>query len=47
MTKKNSREKIKFFNLGKQNNYKKILGEDLINKMNNLFQEELIKYKYE
>ena len=47
MTKKNSREKINFFNLGKQNNYKKILGEDLINKMNNLFQEELIKYKYE
>ena len=47
MTKKNLREKIKFFNLGKRNNYKKILEEDLINKMNNLFQEELIKYKYE
>ena len=47
MTKKNSKDKIKFFNLGIQNNYKNILGKDLINKMNNLFQEELIKYKYE
>ena len=47
MTKKNLKEKIKFFNLGRENNYKKILGEDLINKMNKLFQEELIKYKYE
>ena len=47
LTKKNSKEKIKFFNLGKENDYRKLLNEDLINKMNNLFQEELVKYKYE
>ena len=47
LTKKNSKEKIKFFNLGKDNDYRKLLNEDLINKMNNIFQEELLKYKYE
>ena len=47
LTKKNSKEKIKFFNLGKENDYRKLLNEDLINKMNNIFQEELVKYKYE
>ena len=36
-----------FFNLGKDNDYRKLLNEDLINKMNNIFQEELVKYKYE
>ena len=35
------------FNLGKDNDYKKLLNKNLINKMNNLFQEELVKYKYE
>jgi len=47
ITKKGSDEKIKFFNLGKDNDYRKLLNENLINKMNNLFQEELVKYKYE
>ena len=47
VTKKGSDEKIKFFNLGKDNDYRKLLNENLINKMNNLFQEELVKYKYE
>ena len=47
LTKKNSKEKIKFFNLGEKNDYRKLLNEDLINKMNNIFQEELVKYKYE
>ena len=47
LTKKNSKEKIKFFNLGEDNDYRKLLNEDLINKMNKIFQEELVKYKYE
>ena len=47
ITKKGSDEKIKFFNLGKDNYYRKLLNENLINKMNNLFQEELVKFKYE
>ena len=47
ITKKGSDEKIKFFNLGKDNDYRKLLNENLINKMNNLYQEELVKYKYE
>ena len=47
ITRKGSDEKIKFFNLGKDNDYRKLLNENLINKMNNLFQEELVKYKYE
>ena len=47
ITKKGSEEKIKFFNLGKDNDYRKLLNENLINKMNNLFQEELVKYNYE
>ena len=47
ITKKGSDEKIKFFNLGKDNDYRKLLNENLISKMNNLYQEELVKYKYE
>ena len=47
ITKKGSNEKINFFNLGKDNDYKKLLDKELINKMNNLFQDELVKYKYE
>ena len=33
--------------LGKENDYRKLLNKDLINKMNNIFQEELVKYNYE
>ena len=47
LTKKNSKEKIRFFNLGKNNDYRKLLDKDLIIKMNDIFQEELVKYKYE
>ena len=39
-------EKIKFFNLGKDNDYKKLLGKDLIEKMNSLFKEQIKKYEY-
>jgi len=39
-------EKIKFFNLGKDNDYKKLLGKDLIEEMNSLFKEQIKKYEY-
>jgi len=39
-------EKIKFFNLGKDNDYKKLLEKDLIEKMNFLFKEQIKKYEY-
>jgi len=44
---KNSNEKLRFFNLGKENNYKKLLDDNLINQMNFLYQEQLQKYYYE
>ena len=47
ITKRGSKEKLIFFNLGKDNNYKKLLNTSLINKMNDLFQNELVKYNYE
>ena len=47
VTKKNSEEKIKFFNLGKNNDYKKLLNFDLIQQMNTEFKNELKKYKYD
>ena len=47
ITKKGSNEKLIFFNLGKDNNYKELLNTNLINKMNDLFQSELVKYNYE
>ena len=47
ITKKGSNEKLIFFNLGEDNNYKKLLSNDLIIKMNDLFQNELVKYNYE
>tara|TARA_B100001250_G_scaffold102450_2_gene86281 strand:- start:38 stop:883 length:846 start_codon:yes stop_codon:yes gene_type:complete len=47
ITQKGTNKKLSFFNLGKDNDYKKLLNEELINKMNTLFQEELIKFKYE
>jgi hypothetical protein len=47
ITKKGSNEKIPFFNLGTDNNYKNLLDFKLLNKMNELFQTELVKYNYE
>jgi len=40
-------KKIKFFNLGKKNNFNSLLNKDLIDKINILFQEQLRKYNYE
>ena len=46
VTKKGSSDKIKFFNLGNKNNYKNILGQEMINEMNLYYKEELKKYRY-
>ena len=45
MNKANTK-KLKFFNLGKKNNYKNLLNVDLINKLNSEFQNEIKKYGY-
>ncbi len=47
ITKKGSNEKLKFFNLGINNNYKNLIDPTLLTKMNDLFQAELVKYNYE
>ena len=47
MLKKGTTEKLKFFNLGKENNYKKLLKKNLINEMNIYFEKELEKFNYE
>ena len=47
INKKETNKKIKFFNLGQKNNYKNLLSQDLIIKMNELYKEELIKFNYE
>tara|TARA_B100001250_G_C19750004_1_gene767250 strand:- start:154 stop:1002 length:849 start_codon:yes stop_codon:yes gene_type:complete len=47
MFKKGTKEKIKFFNLGQSNNYKKLLPENITNDMNEYFKKELIKFNYE
>jgi hypothetical protein len=44
MIKKDTNERIKFFNLGKKNNYKELLDSKLIDKMNFSFQDEIEKY---
>lgn len=46
MTSKTNNKKINFFNLGKKNNYKNLLNQDLINKLNLEFQNEIKKYDY-
>lgn len=47
INKKGTNKKIKFFNLGQKNNYKNLLSQDLIIKMNEFYKEELIKFNYE
>ena len=44
MIKKDTNERIKFFNLGKRNNYKELLDSKLIDKMNFSFQDQIKKY---
>ena len=47
MNKKGTNKKIKFFNLGQKNNYKNLLSQDVLIKMNEFYKEELIKFNYE
>lgn len=44
---KQSNQKLRFFNLGSKNDYKKLLDNDLIYQMNVLYKTELQKYNYE
>lgn len=46
VSKKNSSEKIKFFNLGNNNNYKDLLNRNLIDEINLFYKDELKKYDY-
>ena len=46
MIDKKTGNKIAFFNLGKKNNYKEILEENMINEINSCFNNELKKFKY-
>ena len=39
-------KKVKFFNLGKQNKWEKILPKEYINKINDKFKEDLKFLKY-
>ena len=43
---KNNKEKIPFFNLGPDNDWKKILGKDQQTKLTDMFKEDLIKLGY-
>ena len=43
--KKDKLERIKFFNLGKENNYKNLLNTNLIMQMNELYKNKLLKFK--
>ena len=45
--KKDKLERIKFFNLGKENNYKNLLNTNLIMQMNELYKNKLLKFNYE
>ena len=45
--KKGKLERIKFFNLGKENNYKNLLNTNLITQMNETFKQKLLKFNYE
>ena len=46
MTDKKTGNKIPFFNLGEKNNYKEMLEENILDKINKSFDYELRKFKY-
>ena len=46
MTNKKTGNKIVFFNLGEKNNYKEILEDNIVSKINECFKNELKKFKY-
>ena len=41
-----TKQKIKFFNLGKKNNWKKLLDHKTIKKINNAFKNEMHELNY-
>ena len=45
--KKGTMEKIRFFNMGKKNDFRKLLSKSLIEEMGNLYKKQLKKYDYE
>ncbi len=47
MLKKDKSGRVKFFNLGRENNFKKILDPILVDQMNNTYKEYLTKFNYE
>ena len=47
MENKINKKKIKFFNLGKDNNYKKLLEPKLAQQIADLFKSQMVKFKYE
>ena len=47
MENKNNKKKIKFFNLGKNNNYKKLLEPKLTKKITDLYKSQIEKFNYE
>ena len=47
MENKNNKKKIKFFNLGKDNNYKKLLEPKLTKKITDLYKSQIEKFNYE
>ena len=46
MVKRGTDEKLKFFNLGKDNNYNNILEKKLINEMTDYYKKEIIKFNF-
>ena len=44
---KKTNEKIKFFNLGKENDFRILLDKKMINEMTEFYKDQIKKYKYE
>jgi hypothetical protein len=47
MVDKKTKKKISFFNLGRENDYKRLLQTNLINEMSSLYNQQIKKFNYE
>ena len=47
MKDKSNKQKLTFFNLGKDNNYNKLLQPKLIEEITNLYKSQIEKFNYE
>ena len=47
MEDKSNKQKLRFFNLGKDNNYNKLLQPKLIQEITNLYKSQIEKFNYE